>query len=50
MEASIISNIPANRLADPRETAFLAGFLASDQAAYINGTSIPVDGAYLSTI
>jgi 3-oxoacyl-[acyl-carrier protein] reductase len=50
MESTIVSAIPAKRLGNPRETAFLAGFLASEQAAYINGTSIPIDGAYLSSI
>ncbi len=37
-------NIPAKRLADPRETAYAAAFLASPSAAYITGISIPVDG------
>ncbi|MFN3307029.1 MAG: SDR family oxidoreductase [Candidatus Kapaibacteriota bacterium] len=46
----IIENIPAKRFAKPEEIAFLATFLASDYAAYINGTSIPVDGGFLSCI
>ncbi len=44
------SKIPAGRLAKPEEVANLAGFLASNFAAYINGTAIAVDGAFLNTI
>jgi len=36
--------IPAKRLADPRETAYAAAFLASPSAAYITGINLPVDG------
>lgn len=50
-EASfILEKIPAKRFAKPEEIAFLATFLASDFAAYINGASIPVDGGFLSCI
>lgn len=37
---------PAKRMAKPEEHGYLALFLASDMARYINGTVIPVDGAY----
>lgn len=38
------SIIPAGRVGKPDELANLIVFLASDKAAYITGTSIPVDG------
>jgi 3-oxoacyl-[acyl-carrier protein] reductase len=37
-------NIPAGRLGKPEELAALVAFLASEQAAYISGTTIQVDG------
>jgi 3-oxoacyl-[acyl-carrier protein] reductase len=36
--------IPLKRLADPREVAHSFLFLASDEAAYVTGTTIVVDG------
>ena len=38
------SSIPSKRFAHPRETAAAIVFLASEQAEYINGISLPVDG------
>lgn len=40
----VARNIPAGRFGEPREAAALVAFLASDQASYITGTTIPVDG------
>jgi 3-oxoacyl-[acyl-carrier protein] reductase len=37
-------NIPAGRIGKPEELAALVAFLASEQAAYISGTTIQVDG------
>jgi 3-oxoacyl-[acyl-carrier protein] reductase len=42
--------IPLRRLGEPEELAALVAFLASRQAAYITGTSIPVDGGILKGI
>ncbi len=39
--------IPAGRLGKPEELAALAAFLCSEQAAYITGQAIAVDGGYL---
>ena len=40
--------IPAGRWGNPADLAGLAVFLASDAAAYVTGTAIPVDGGYSS--
>ena len=42
--AADLEPIPLRRLGDPREVADVACFLASDRAAYVTGTVIPVDG------
>jgi acetoacetyl-CoA reductase len=41
---SIISGIPMRRMAQPEEIAAAIAFLASDQASYITGANIPVNG------
>ncbi|HVW98412.1 MAG TPA: SDR family oxidoreductase [Mucilaginibacter sp.] len=38
------ANIPLGRIGQPEELASLVAFLASDQASYISGTTIQVDG------
>jgi 3-oxoacyl-[acyl-carrier protein] reductase len=43
-------NIPLGRLGEPEELAALVAFLASRQAAYITGASIPVDGGIMKGI
>ena len=44
------SKIPIGRFADPKETAKAICFLASEDASYINGINLPVDGGRLSTL
>ena len=39
-----VEKIPMGRMAKPQEVADLVGFLASDQALYITGITIPFDG------
>jgi NAD(P)-dependent dehydrogenase (short-subunit alcohol dehydrogenase family) len=38
------ARVPLGRYADPKEIASVALFLASDQAAYVTGAIIPMDG------
>lgn len=40
----MLSEIPMNRFAQPEEIAYAAAFLASEYAAYITGTNLPIDG------
>lgn len=42
--------IPMGRLAEPREFAALAVFLASERASYITGSSIAVDGGWIRSV
>lgn len=44
VERESTAAIPAGRYGDPREFANMAVFLASDQASYITGTTITIDG------
>lgn len=39
-----LRQVPMRRFASPWEVATAAAFLASDEASYINGTVLPVDG------
>lgn len=41
---NIFKDIPANRLGDPKEIAAAVGFLVSEEAAYITGETIHVNG------
>ncbi|MDQ3311899.1 MAG: 3-oxoacyl-ACP reductase FabG [Actinomycetota bacterium] len=43
-QAELAAAVPLGRVARPEEIAGVAAFLASDDAAYITGAVIPVDG------
>lgn len=50
VRAHMISQVPMQRIGDPKEYGFLATFLASEQSGYITGTSIPIDGGLLKSL
>ena len=50
VEEEMLAEIPAKRFGKPEEIAFFIAFLASPAAAYINGTSTPVDGGRTGSI
>ncbi|QGZ93660.1 SDR family NAD(P)-dependent oxidoreductase [Terricaulis silvestris] len=41
-------NIPAGRLGRPEEVAAAALFLVSDEASFVTGVALPVDGGYIA--
>jgi 3-oxoacyl-[acyl-carrier protein] reductase len=48
--SNFASMVPSGRVGEPNELASLIAFLASDKAAYITGSSIAVDGGYISSL
>ncbi len=50
MEEHAAGDVPAARLGRPEEYGDLVAFLASERAAYITGTSIPIDGGLLRSV
>jgi 3-oxoacyl-[acyl-carrier protein] reductase len=50
VEKEMMEEVPAKRFGEAPEIAAVAAFLASPAAAYVNGTSIPVDGGRTGTI
>lgn len=44
------AKVPVKRIGDPKEFGYLAAFLASEQAAFITGTQIPIDGGLLKSL
>lgn len=48
VEQEALRAIPMGRIADPREIASVAAFVASPAASYLTGANIPVDGGRTS--
>lgn len=48
--AEVEQRYPLGRIADPRDVANAALFLASDESAYISGTDLIIDGGLLARI
>jgi len=43
-DTSAMIDVPMDRIADPEEMAGAVAFLCSDDASYISGHTLPVDG------
>lgn len=50
VEKEMMSEIPAGRFGKPEEIGAMVAFLCTPAAAYVNGTSIPVDGGRTGSI
>jgi len=50
VEKDLLKEIPATRFGEAAEIAAVAAFLCTPAAAYVNGTSIPVDGGRTGSI
>ncbi len=50
VRAEMEERVPAKRIGKPEEYGYLVTFLASDKAAYISGTNIPIDGGLLKSL
>lgn len=48
VDRSIVEYVPARRAGTPAEVAACVRFLASDEAAYVTGVTLPVDGGLTS--
>jgi NAD(P)-dependent dehydrogenase (short-subunit alcohol dehydrogenase family) len=46
--AAALERVPARRTGTPAEIAATVCFLASEQAAFVNGVVVPVDGGMLN--
>ena len=44
------SEVAVKRMGEPEEYGYLVAFLASDEAAYLSGINIPIDGGRLKSL
>jgi NAD(P)-dependent dehydrogenase (short-subunit alcohol dehydrogenase family) len=42
--------VPLGRLGQPEDIANVAAFLASDEAAFLSGIAVPIDGGHTAGI
>jgi Dehydrogenases with different specificities (related to short-chain alcohol dehydrogenases) len=50
VRSNMEEQVPMKRIGKPEEYGYLVAFLASDQAAFITGTNIPIDGGLLKSL
>jgi 3-oxoacyl-[acyl-carrier protein] reductase len=50
VRSNMEQQVPMKRIGNPKEYGFLVSFLASEQASYITGTQIPIDGGLLKSL
>lgn len=50
VRSNMEEQVPMKRIGEPKEYGYLVAFLASDQAAFITGTNIPIDGGLLKSL
>ncbi|MDF0717850.1 SDR family oxidoreductase [Muricauda sp. 334s03] len=50
VRSNMEEQVPVKRIGNPKEYAYLVTFLASDKAAFITGTNIPIDGGLLKSM
>jgi len=50
VRSTMEEQVPVKRIGDPIEYGYLVAFLASDKAAFITGTNIPIDGGLLKSL
>lgn len=48
IQQGILRRIPAGRIGRPEDIGSMAAYLASEQAAYVTGTIVYVDGGYVA--
>lgn len=47
VRATLLAGIPAKRMAEPAEVAAAVAYLLSDEASYLTGVALPVDGGLI---